>query len=183
MAKFLNLDQSPLLGSDYLEAINFAFDAHYRQVRKGQIECPYITHLLAVSGLVLEAGGNEDEAIAALLHDCVEDTDATLQDIKNEFGEAIASIVSEVSEDKGVRESERKMSYVRSVENMSWSALRVSIADKLHNIRCYSVNRELFQEKQKFFYHQLLLAYEARFLDDPLRMQVSEIASCLASFC
>ena len=65
MAKFLNPEQSPLLSSEYLEALNFAFDAHYRQVRKGQIECPYIAHVLAVSGLVLEAGGNEDEAIAS----------------------------------------------------------------------------------------------------------------------
>lgn len=180
MAKFLNPDQSPLLGSNYLEAINFAFDAHYRQVRKGQIECPYITHLLAVSGLVLEAGGNEDEAIAALLHDCVEDTEVTLYNIKNEFGGAIAAIVSEVSEDKSFLEDEhRKRAYVYSIKEMSLSALRVSIADKLHNIRCYSINRELFGQKQKEFYDMLLEAYEEKELDEHLTAQVLGIGTNL----
>jgi (p)ppGpp synthase/HD superfamily hydrolase len=182
MAKFLNPEQFPVLGSEYVEALNFAFDAHYRQIRKGQVEAPYISHLLAVSGLVLEAGADQEEAIAALLHDCVEDTDVTLDDIEDEFGAVVALIVSEVSEDKSIPEADRKMAYVKSIENMSWSALRVSIADKLHNIRCYSVNRELFKEKQKFFYHQLLLAYDKKFLDDYLRLQVSEIAAHLASF-
>lgn len=70
MAKFTD---SPLLTARYTQAVNLILDRHSKQIRKGHIECPYISHLFTVSSLVLEAGGNEDEAIAALLHDAVED--------------------------------------------------------------------------------------------------------------
>lgn len=179
MAKFLDPSQNALLGARYSKAMLFAFNSHYRQVRKGQIECPYISHLLAVSGLVLEAGGNEDEAIAALLHDAVEDAGVSLQDIEVNFGAVVASIVSEVSEDKSIPEPERKRAYIDSVFDMSPSALRVSIADKLHNIRCYSVDRELFGDKQKEFYMELLLEYSGVNLDDALTRQVKEILEIL----
>src|SRR6266704_3127289 len=82
------------LTSRFEEAITFATQLHAKQLRKGTT-IPYIAHLLAVAALVLENGGNEDEAIAALLHDAVEDQGGvpTLKVIREKYGDAVAAIV------------------------------------------------------------------------------------------
>src|SRR5205807_118747 len=74
-----------LSGERFGDAVRWAIELHGDQVRKGTA-IPYVSHLLAVAGLVLEGGGNEDEAIAAVLHDALEDTDATAGDIEERFG-------------------------------------------------------------------------------------------------
>src|SRR5581483_712539 len=76
----------------YAEAVAWAAELHGSQVRKGT-SIPYLTHLLAVSSLVWEHGGDEEDAIAGLLHDAIEDTDATAADIEARFGAKVATIV------------------------------------------------------------------------------------------
>jgi GTP pyrophosphokinase len=84
----------PILGAGFLEALRLAVDLHSRQARKGS-RVPYLGHLLGVSGLVIDADGSEDEAIAAVLHDAVEDPGgaATLERIRTRFGSNVAAIV------------------------------------------------------------------------------------------
>ena len=154
--------QSPILTDRFSQALTFAHESHLYQIRKGDREIPYISHLLAVASLVLEAGGSEDEAIAALLHDVVEVIKVDPMVIKDKFGISVAYTIFELTEDKTMSKTERKAAYANSVLEMSESALRVSVADKLHNIRCYALNPELWGEEQVNFYRQLLNNYGLR---------------------
>src|SRR5690242_9147657 len=88
-----------ILGRRYDDALAYASALHREQMRKGT-EIPYISHLLAVSSLVIEHGGDEDQAIAGLLHDAAEDQggDATLREIRSRFGEDVAKIVSDCTD-------------------------------------------------------------------------------------
>jgi (p)ppGpp synthase/HD superfamily hydrolase len=160
MPKFTD---TPILGDRYLTALNFVFQAHKHQIRKGNTEVPYFTHLMSVSSLVLEGGGTEEEAIAGLLHDCIEDVGVNPADIETKFGLTVKNIVLELTElDKKLPKSVRKAFYADSVLSMSESAVRVSIADKLHNIRCYALSPELWGKEQHDFYAQLLPNYYER---------------------
>jgi GTP pyrophosphokinase len=103
-------------------------------------EIPYLAHLLGVASIALEYGANEDEAIAALLHDAVEDAGGAerLEDIRRRFGEAVAKIVDECSDTDEIPKPpwrERKEKYIEHVTHASKSAQLVSAADKLHNAR------------------------------------------------
>ena len=126
------------------EACAFAFELHGHQVRKqaGNEDSadgiPYISHLMAVAGLVLEHGGDEGEAIAALLHDGPEDKggEPTLKVIRKRFGERVAGIVEECTDTFKHPKPEwwtRKREYHRKLRKASPSALLVSSADKVHN--------------------------------------------------
>ena len=120
------------------EAMTYAHKVHKDQKRKGT-NIPYISHLIAVSSLVMENGGTEDEAIAALLHDAVEDQggEARLKDIKAKFGDIVAKIVDECSdthEETKPEWRERKEKYIAALAGKSKSGILVSLADKVHNI-------------------------------------------------
>jgi (p)ppGpp synthase/HD superfamily hydrolase len=123
---------------DFAEALAFAAQLHGAQKRKGT-EIPYVSHLLSVAGLVLEFGGNEDEAIAAFLHDAVEDQGGqpTLERIRRHFGSAVADIV-EACSDTDVEPKPawrpRKEAYLAHIGHASDSVRLVSTADKLHNV-------------------------------------------------
>jgi (p)ppGpp synthase/HD superfamily hydrolase len=113
-------------------------------VRKGT-STPYVAHLLAVAATVLEYGGDEDLAIAALLHDSVEDQGgkARLEDVRNRFGERVGRIVEACSDSladtaKGERKADwraRKKAYLEHLREADEDILRVSLADKVHNAR------------------------------------------------
>ncbi len=127
------------LSDRFTEALVLATRLHAHQFRKGS-DIPYISHLLAVSSLVLEYGGNEDEAIAALLHDAVEDQggDATRQLIRQHFGETVTSIVDGCSDTDVLPKPpwlERKTAYITHLLTAPSAVLLVSAADKLHNVR------------------------------------------------
>ncbi len=127
------------LSHRFQEGMDYAFELHGAQSRKGS-HTPYIGHLLSVAGLVLEAGGDEDEAIAALLHDAVEDQggQATLEAIRTRFGDRVAEIVTGCSDtDQKPKPPwrERKEAYIAHLASASPSVLRVSLADKIHNAR------------------------------------------------
>ncbi len=123
----------------FTKALTYAAEAHAMQLRKGT-EIPYLSHLLAVSGLVMEYGGDEHEAIAGLLHDAVEDAGGAerLADIREQFGERVASIVDGCSDTDQVPKPpwrERKIAYIDHLGHASPSVLLVSACDKLHNAR------------------------------------------------
>jgi (p)ppGpp synthase/HD superfamily hydrolase len=121
-------------------ALSLATKLHAQQTRKNTTT-PYLAHLLGVASLVMEDGGDEDEAIAALLHDAVEDQGGLLilEDIRSIFGENVANIVmgctDAVSEPKPPWRA-RKEEYLQDLREAPEAVLRVSLADKLHNARC-----------------------------------------------
>jgi len=157
MAKFTD---SPILTDRYTKAVNLVLQLHSNQIRKGHVECPYITHLLTVSSLVLEGGGTEDEAIAALLHDSIEDVDYSLDSIKQQFGDNVAQIVDDLSEDKN--HPSPKDNYIKRMQTANLSVIRVSLADKLHNARCYVINSHLINKKVVDFFVKLYKVYSTR---------------------
>ena len=137
----LRSDSAPAieLGDRFADALGYATRAHEGQLR-GSDGQPYIAHLLRVTGLVIQDGGSEDEAIAALLHDAVEDQGGLerLEDIRRRYGDAVADVVEECTDSYGDPKPpwrRRKEDYVRSLDDASEGALVVSLADKLDNVR------------------------------------------------
>ena len=127
------------LGERFVDALGYATRVHSGQIR-GSDEQPYIAHLLRVAGLVIQDGGSEDEAIAALLHDAVEDQGGLdrLADIRERYGHVVADIVDECTDSYGDPKPpwrRRKEAYIASLDSASDGALLVSLADKLDNTR------------------------------------------------
>ena len=128
-----------MITARFEDALVYATHLHAAQLRKST-HIPYISHSLAVARLVLEHGGNEDEAIAALLHDAVEDQggQATLDEIRRRFGDNVAQIVDGCTDTKITPKppwKERKKKYLAHLSEAAPSVLLVSLADKLHNAR------------------------------------------------
>ena len=96
-----------MLDRNFARAVEVACSLHRKQVRKGT-DVPYEAHLLGVASLVLEGGGNQKEAIAALLHDALEDTSATPKQIRKRFGRKVARIVVECTDVPVGKEGKRK---------------------------------------------------------------------------
>jgi (p)ppGpp synthase/HD superfamily hydrolase len=127
------------------DAFHYAHDLHASDTRKGTA-APYIGHLMGVASIVLDDGGTEDEAIAALLHDAAEDHGgrATVEAIRARFGDAVAKIVEDCTdswEDPKRPWMERKLAYMDHARRLPASSLRVSAADKVHNT--YAILRDL----------------------------------------
>jgi (p)ppGpp synthase/HD superfamily hydrolase len=140
------IEEKPLLmlTPRFSQALVYAVEAHDGQTRKGT-SIPYVAHVLAVASLALENGANEDEAIAALLHDVVEDCGGLprLADLRERFGESVASIVmgcTDSTETPKPPWKERKQAYIHHLDAASPSALLVSACDKLHNVRSLLVS-------------------------------------------
>ena len=186
---------TPKLTEQFSKALVYAELKHHTQVRKGG-DIPYIGHLLSVAGLVINDGGSEAQAIAALLHDAVEDQGGppTLQEIKNNFGDEVARIVDECS-DTDVEPKppwlERKQRYIDHLAEVGDDTLLVSVADKLDNAR--SMLRDYHEHGPKlwerfnrknpqdhlWYYGGLLGAYRKRGLNswmvDELERVVGEL--------
>ena len=125
------------LGEKFTIALGYASKLHRTQFRKGT-EIPYISHLLAVCAHVIEAGGDEEQAIAALLHDAAEDRGGqeTLDEISDKFGQRVADMVehySDTFEDPKPPWRKRKEDYLEHLKTVPEDALLISMADKLHN--------------------------------------------------
>ena len=136
----------PILGDRFVEAAGYAVELHARQARKGT-SIPYVTHLFTVCSLALEDGGDEDEAIAGLLHDAAEDQggQATLDEIGRRFGPVVEMLVdglTDTLEDPKPDWRPRKEAYLKRLPDEPESVLRVSIADKLHNMRSIAIDVE-----------------------------------------
>ena len=117
------------------KAINFAATAHRGQVRK-VADIPYIAHPFAV-GMMLQKAGSSDEIVAAgILHDTLEDTKTTYEELVTEFGRQVADIVQAASEqDKSLPWEERKQGTIEALPFVTKKALQVIVCDKLHNVR------------------------------------------------
>lgn len=127
-----------LLSERFVKAVGLANDLHKGHLRKGT-QIPYLSHLLAVASLVIESGGNEDETIAALLHDAVEDCGGAeaMKQIREHFGENVAAIVdgcTETDQKPKPPWKPRKDQYIEQIKTGSPSVRLVSCADKLHNV-------------------------------------------------
>ena len=127
------------LGSRFQRAFQFAAERHSGQTRKASA-IPYVAHLMGVASLVLEAGGDEDLAVAALLHDVVEDCGGVpmLKEVRRRFGKRVATIVdgcTDAYESPKPPWRERKESYIRRLRKENADTRLVSAADKLNNVR------------------------------------------------
>lgn len=132
-------DEAGPLSERFDEALVFASRLHADQRRKGD-HTPYIAHLLAVTAIALEHGATEDEAIAALLHDAVEDQGGrpTLARIEEQFGPRVAAIVEGCTDTNQVHKPSwrpRKERYIAHLRTAPYSVRLVAAADKLHNVR------------------------------------------------
>jgi hypothetical protein len=129
---------NPVLSERFHEAAAYASKLHHRQVRKGSM-IPYVSHVFSTSSLVMEFGGDETQAIAALLHDAIEDQNVTFEDIEEQFGRDVAAIVEACSDTFGDAPhsannwAERKQRTIDGLDEVPYNALLVIAADKLHN--------------------------------------------------
>lgn len=168
---------APLLTSRFEEALGHAAELHRTQTRKGS-RVPYIAHLMSVAALVLEDGGDEDEVIAALLHDALEDhpDKTSREEIRRRFGERVAAIVEHCTDTPpewsgGLKPPwrGRKEAYLRQIR-CAPEASRVALADKLHNARSilrdhHEVGERVWErftaskEESLWFYRELVRAF------------------------
>jgi GTP pyrophosphokinase len=180
------------LGNRFREALVWAAEQHADQVKKGG-DVPYVSHLLGVTALVLEFGGDEDQAIGALLHDALEDVGAHLREpIRRRFGERVLAIVEGCSDtDRRPKPPwcGRKRTYIEHLATASEDVLLVSMADKLHNARSLLADHRQvgaalwarFSGGRKgtlWYYRELVEAFAARGgspLLDELRLAVDEL--------
>jgi (p)ppGpp synthase/HD superfamily hydrolase len=174
-----------MLGPRFREALVYAAKAHEDQRREGT-SIPYVSHLLGVTALVLEDGGDEDEAIGALLHDVCEDQGGLprLEEVRRLFGDRVARIVDACTDSHEIKKPPwkgRKEAYIERVRSTHGAdALRVSLADKLHNSR--AILRDLkaagdpdelwrrFEQGRDcvlWYYRALFEAFETR-IDSPM---------------
>jgi (p)ppGpp synthase/HD superfamily hydrolase len=170
-------------GQRFVDALGFATEVHDGQLRKGTA-IPYVAHLLAVSALVLEAGGSQDEAIAALFHDALEDQAerVTAADLEARYGPEVARIVVACSDHLGPGPKrpwrERKERHLAKLRHADGSILLVSLADKLHNATTLRRDLEASGPRawerfkagpdEQLWYHQSLVAIFRERLPGPM---------------
>jgi guanosine-3',5'-bis(diphosphate) 3'-pyrophosphohydrolase len=120
-----------------ISALAFAANKHKNQRRKDAEASPYINHPIALANLVLNEAGVEDQRVlvAAILHDTIEDTDTTEQELIKNFGKDVADIVVEVTDDKTLPKAERKRLQIEHAAHISRRAKLVKLADKICNLR------------------------------------------------
>ncbi|XP_019723104.1 guanosine-3',5'-bis(diphosphate) 3'-pyrophosphohydrolase MESH1 [Hippocampus comes] len=128
----MNLDAVLLL-----ETVNFAAEKHRNQRRKDTEQTPYINHPIGVARILSHEAGVTDIVVlqAALLHDTLEDTDTKPEELETKFGQIVARIVQEVTDDKRLPKQERKRLQVEHAPHCSHQAKLVKLADKLYNLR------------------------------------------------
>jgi guanosine-3',5'-bis(diphosphate) 3'-pyrophosphohydrolase len=125
--------------SDYaqlLRALSFAAEKHRDQRRKGSSKAPYINHPIEVARILAVHGGITDVAMlqAAALHDTIEDTDATAEELEREFGKEIAALVLEMTDDMSMPSAERKRHQIDRASSLTSRAKCIKIADKIANV-------------------------------------------------
>lgn len=130
--------------SDRIEqAKDFAAEAHRGQTRKGVGAEPYVIHLAEVAEMVTRFGGSETAILAAWLHDTVEDCAVTRADLVATFGETVAAVVMELTDDKSLPKPERKRLQIVNAPHKSPEAALVKLCDKMSNVRAVGVNPPL----------------------------------------
>lgn len=129
------MHEPELLG--VLEALAFSAARHRHQKRKGRLASPYINHPIEVALIIVRDGGVATAPVltAALLHDTIEDTDTTAAELAQRFGEEVASIVLEVSDDPSLPKAEQRRRQEAGAADLSYGARIIRIADKTANVR------------------------------------------------
>jgi (p)ppGpp synthase/HD superfamily hydrolase len=186
-----------LLTERFKEALVFAFELHKKQLRKGPAILPYFPHLMSVSALVVENGGDEKQAIAGLLHDAIEDqaisyggADKLRKEIKKRFGERVLEIVNACTDAESIPKPpwrERKKAYIDSIAREPEYARLVSLADKVHNARAILSDYRVFGESvwERFagkkegslWYYRSLADVFSRQGPEPLASELERIVS------
>jgi (p)ppGpp synthase/HD superfamily hydrolase len=179
-------------------ALALAFQLHGNDTRKCS-QVPYMTHLLNVCALVIQDGGDEDEAIAALLHDALEDKPAeiSLDEIKQRFGDRVATIValcSDTPEDfRGGEKGpwkERKNRYLSKIRSHDPDLLRVTVADKIDNARAILADHRRIgddlwgrfnagKDEQKWYYGEALREYRQAGFSGSLLEELERLVSAM----
>ncbi|KAI4496592.1 hypothetical protein M0804_000402 [Polistes exclamans] len=120
-----------------IKCTNFAAEKHRNQKRKDAAQTPYINHPIGVANILVHEGDVYDPVVilAALLHDTVEDTDTSFDEIEQEFGYTVSQVVQEVTDDKALPKAERKRLQIENAPKRSHRAKLVLLADKLYNLR------------------------------------------------
>ncbi len=158
-----------MLSPNFQKALEMAINLHGEQMRKGT-DIPYVSHLFATCALVLENDGRESQAIAALLHDAIEDqgSKVTLDDIEKQFGSEVLQIVFDCSDALEAPKppwKERKDNYLSKLKDISPSSRLVALADKVHNARSilfdYRANGDLLWDRFKADKMSILWYYNA----------------------
>ena len=123
-------------------ALDYAAKKHVSQRRKGVAQEPYINHLAEVAYLLAEATGGDDThlVVAGLLHDCIEDQGVTYEELVELFGDDVADLVRDVTDDKTLQKAERKRLQVEYAPHKSDRARMLKIADKTSNLRALVVS-------------------------------------------
>src|SRR5215210_4700703 len=134
-----------------LAALKFSANKHRNQRRKGESEPPYINHPIEVCEQLVRVGKVEDINIllAAVLHDTVEDTETSAEEIAGKFGKRVSEIVMEVTDDKTLPKAERKEKQVEHAPHLSTEAKQVKLSDKISNIREIAVDPPAGWTKQR----------------------------------
>jgi (p)ppGpp synthase/HD superfamily hydrolase len=182
------------LTDKFAEALVYATRLHAHQTRKIS-GVPYVSHLLSVTALVLEAGGTEEEAIAALLHDAIEDQGGsqTREEIRQKFGDKVVAIIDGCTECDIYPKppwQERKKRYLHNLRHASPSIRRVSLADKLDNARSLLADSRQYgnsiwnefkagKEGTLWFYQELLRVYRENGSD----LMTEEFARVIEELC
>ena len=185
----------PFGSARLLDAFAFALERHASQTRKGTDAIPYISHPLAVASLVMELGGDEDEAIAALLHDVVEDCGVTLNEIAQRFGPRVASLVegaTDFARDEvraAIPPAVRKERSLALLAGKTDGHRRLAIADKLHNARAIRMDHRTHGDSAFDRFsgkREGTIAYYRRIASELRRMgnesQVAELADLVEAF-
>lgn len=122
---------------EFMRTLQFAAQKHRDQRRKDTHETPYVNHPINVCTILSVEAGIKDDAVlmAALLHDVVEDTDATFADLEQQFGPDVTSLVREVTDDKSLEKQERKRLQIENASKSTSRAKLIKLADKLDNLR------------------------------------------------
>jgi len=121
----------------FLKALSFSAGKHRHQRRKDSSASPYINHPIEVANILWTIGEvyDEDAIIAAILHDTIEDTDTTPEEIRLSFGDEVLGLVLEVSDDKKLPKQERKQNQILHSPHLSQNAKQIKLADKICNVR------------------------------------------------
>jgi len=122
--------------SQFIKALHFSAGKHRDQRRKNREQTPYINHPIELTYLLTEVGGvtRRDVLIAAVLHDTIEDTETTPEEIRRIFGEKVKSLVLEVTDDKTIPKGRRKTLQLINADTLTEEARLIRIADKISNV-------------------------------------------------